>query len=58
MNFSIVKKSVLALGLLSMASLTLAGDFYDAYEAATAEEYTKAAKLWHSLALKGNPDAQ
>ena len=58
MRLSTVKKSIMALGLLSLSSLSVAGDFYDAYEAATGEEYVKAAKLWHSLALQGNADAQ
>ena len=58
MRFSTAKKSIIALGLLSLSSMSFSGDFYDAYEAATSEEYTKAAKLWHSLALKGNADAQ
>jgi len=53
-----VKTVIVGLGLLSLSSLALAGDFDDAYEAASAQEYEKAAKIWHSLAQKGNPDAQ
>lgn len=58
MKIGVVKKTVLALGLLSLSGLAFSGDFVDAYEAASAEEYTKAAKIWHNLADQGNPDAQ
>lgn len=58
MKFAAAKKVVIGLGLLSVASLSHGADFVDGYEAASAEEYEKAAKIWHSLAVKGNPDAQ
>jgi len=58
MKFVIARKTLIALGLLSLSSLSFAGDFVDAYEAASAEEYNKAAKIWHVLAQQGNADAQ
>lgn len=58
MKLGVARKTMMAFGLLSLSSLAFAGDFVDAYEAASAEEYNKAAKIWHSLAMQGNPDAQ
>jgi TPR repeat protein len=58
MKLSAAKKTLVALGLFSLSSLSFAGDFADAFEAASAEEYNKAAKIWYTLAQEGNPDAQ
>ena len=58
MKFTTAKRAIVALGLLSLSGLSSAFEFADGYEAASAEEYDKAAKIWHSLAVKGNPDAQ
>ena len=62
MKVGVVKKTVLSailvLGFLSLSSVAFSGDFVDAYEAASASEYEKAAKIWHRLAVQGNPDAQ
>lgn len=58
MKLGMTKKAIIGLGLLSLGSLSHAYEFADGYEAASAEEYGKAAKIWHSLAVKGNPDAQ
>ena len=58
MKLGAAKKIIIALGLLSLSSLSFAFEFVDGYEAASAEEYDKAAKIWHSLAVKGHPDAQ
>jgi len=58
MKLGVAKKIIIGLGLLSLSSLSFAFEFVDGYEAASAEEYDKAAKIWHSLAVKGHVDAQ
>jgi len=58
MKLNAARKALVAVCLFGMTSLVVAADFVDAYEAASAEEYNKAARIWHELALKGNRDAQ
>ncbi len=58
MRFLTVKKAALALVVSAISSGLLAADYVDAFEAASAEDYNKAAGIWYELARQDNPDAQ
>ena len=58
MKLRAAKKSIIALSLLGISSFAMAADFADGFEAATAQDYKKAASIWQTLAEKGDASAQ
>jgi len=58
MKLKAVKKAAVAFSLLAVSSFAYSSDYVDAFEAASAEDYTKAASIWQKMAEKGDPTAQ
>lgn len=53
-----LKSLVVALGIASFSTISVAGEFQEGYEAAVNSDFKKAASIWQNLAEQGNPDAQ